>query len=105
MSKGELLLHIRQALAQQGVDSTGITGHSFRIGAATAAARAGLEDSLIQTLGRWHSGAYLRYIWTLERVLAAASSRLLHPALHPQSSPPASHLISGWGRADVSHLT
>ena len=47
------------ALAQQGADSASILGHSFRIQAATAAARAGLEDSSIQSLGQWHSVADL----------------------------------------------
>ena len=79
LSKDKLLTHIRQALAYQGFDAAGISGHSFRIGAATAAAQAGLDDSLIQTLGRWRSSAYLRYIHLPINTLAATSSRLLHP--------------------------
>ena len=34
-------------------------GHSFQTGAATMAAMAGIEDSMIQTMGRWHSSAFL----------------------------------------------
>ena len=45
---------------------TGVTGnvntHSLRIGGASAAAAAGLADVEIQRLGRWKSGAFLRYI-------------------------------------------
>ena len=85
LSKEKLLLHLRQALSQQGVDSFGLTGHSFRIGAATAAARAGMEDSLIQTLGRWHSAAFLRYIRTPAHLLASSTSRLLCQTAQPLS--------------------
>ena len=77
LSKQKLLTHLHQALECQGVDCSGITGHSFRIGAASTAARVGLEDSLIQTLGRWRSSAYLRYIRTSKQTLAAVSTRLL----------------------------
>jgi len=48
-----------------------ICGHSFRIMAATTAALAGLEDSNIQLLGRWHSPAFLRYLRTPKERLAA----------------------------------
>ena len=61
LSKERLIASIHQILMSQGYSSAGITGHSFHIGAATAAARAGL-GSIIQTLGRWHSQAYMRYI-------------------------------------------
>ena len=37
-------------------------GHSFRIGAATAAARRGIEDSVIKILGRWESAAYQQFV-------------------------------------------
>ena len=35
-------------------------GHNFRTGAATAAAMAGIEDSIIQIHSRWHSAAFLQ---------------------------------------------
>ena len=62
LTRQRLVQAVQLALSQTGVDATKDTGHSFRIGAATTAASRGLEDSLIKTLGRWESSAYLRYI-------------------------------------------
>ena len=95
LSKERLLVHLRQALSHQGLDPSGLTGHSFRIGAATAAARAGMEDSLIQTLGRWHSAAFLRYIRTPAHLLASTSTRLL------QQVPQLSTLLPYQGPSDA----
>ena len=81
LSKNRLMHHVRQAISGCGEDASGITGHSFGIGAATAAAQAGLEDSLIQTLGRWHSTAFQRYIQSPAHQLAASTARLLTPDL------------------------
>ena len=52
LSGQKLVFHLRRALDSYGIDSSGYVGHSFRVGAATAAALAGLEDSAIRTLGR-----------------------------------------------------
>lgn len=37
-------------------------GHSFRIGAATHAAKLGFSENCIQKMGRWNSDAIRRYI-------------------------------------------
>ena len=61
--------------------SAGIAGnyssHSFRIGAATSAALAGMPDHLIKVLGRWSSDAYLRYIHTPPQVLISSAQYLI----------------------------
>ena len=46
-------------LRQTDVDQRKYCGHSFLIGAATTAATKGIEDSVIKTLGRWESVAYI----------------------------------------------
>ena len=76
LSRPKLVQRLREALNSIGVDDSGFSGHSFQIGAATAAARAGLSDSLIKTLGRWKSSAFSLYIRTPARQLAAASTAL-----------------------------
>ena len=68
---------VRAILQDAGLPYNHFAGHSFRIGAATAAANAGLEDSTIRTLGRWHSSAFLTYIRTPREQLAPLSRRLI----------------------------
>lgn len=53
---------LNQALTFAGLDPGLYKGHSFRIGAATEAAKLGLSESVIQRLGRWNSNAVQRYI-------------------------------------------
>ena len=50
------------ALANCGRADLKITPHSFRIGAATHAAAKGVSTTLIQSMGRWKSEAFRRYI-------------------------------------------
>ena len=52
LSKRKLSGALNAALEAAGINSGKYTGHSFRIGTATAAAAAGLVDSLIKSLGR-----------------------------------------------------
>ena len=49
-------------LAETGIDQRLYARHSFRIGAATAAAVVGIPTHTIKMLGRWSSGAYALYI-------------------------------------------
>ena len=67
---------VRGALQRAGVNQSKYSGHSFRIGAATTAAAKGMEDSIIKTLGRWQSLAYLQYVKIPRNQLAAYSKVL-----------------------------
>ena len=86
--KQEFVSEFRKILAAVGLPAEDYAGHSFRIGAATSAALAGVEDSTIQLLGRWQSAAFLRYIRTPHERLAAMS-RTLATQGHITAQPPA----------------
>ena len=76
LTRATLVVHLRTALAHAGIHPSGYSGHSFRIGAATAAAQAGYSDSFIQTLGRWKSAAFVSYIRSSPTDLAAVAPAL-----------------------------
>jgi len=75
-SKSKFVEEVRQGLLSANLPAHLYAGHSFHIGAATTAASAGIEDSTIQTLGRWHSSSYLLYIRLNPAHLANLSSTM-----------------------------
>ena len=77
LTRQHLVSKLRAALSEAGIDCQGFSGHSFRIGAATTAAAKGIPDSTIQTLGRWRSESFKRYIRLPNSELASVSAQLL----------------------------
>ncbi len=77
LTRVALVSYLRAALQQAGIPHANYSGHSFRIGAATTAAHCGMEDSLIQTLGRWKSAAYKSYIRLRPEQLASVPRSLV----------------------------
>ena len=62
LTRSKLTATIHCLLSQTRRCPHNYSSHSFRIGAATTAAAAGLPTWLIKTLGRWSSNAYLSYV-------------------------------------------
>ena len=60
--KRPFITWLKRNLTSLNIDPSQYSGHSLRIGAAVSAARNGMAEQLIQTLGRWRSDAYLLYI-------------------------------------------
>ena len=70
LTRAALVREIRKALGAAGICGDTYSGHSFRIGVATTAAAAGLQDAVIKALGRWNSSAYQLYVRTPREHLA-----------------------------------
>ena len=62
MSRAEFDLSLKQLLSFAGLSHRVFKGHSFRIGAASAAALRGESDAQIRVAGRWSSDAFRKYI-------------------------------------------
>ncbi len=75
LTRRVFVAEVKKALAESGVPDAGISGHSFRIGAATAAARSGASDEEVKALGRWRSREYKGYIRREEGDQAAAAEK------------------------------
>lgn len=76
LTRHSCLTHLRTILAAAGYQPLAFNTHSFRIGAATSAAKAGLSISQIKLLGRWRSSAYQSYTRTDRNDSKAAASSL-----------------------------
>ena len=62
LHRRQFVSQVQSALTTAGLPGADFNGHSFRIGAATAASQAGIPETTIKILGRWNSMAYQRYI-------------------------------------------
>lgn len=72
---------IRELASRSGLPPGRYSSHSFRIGAASAAAAAGVPDWKIQALGRWSSDCYKRYIRLPDAEAARIAPTLARSAL------------------------
>ena len=77
LTRQRFVARVHEALTSAGVDSSAYSGHSFRSGAATTAAKCGVSDAVIKMLGRWKSSAYQLYIKTPRDQLAKISMELV----------------------------
>ncbi|CAI7809239.1 unnamed protein product [Closterium sp. NIES-53] len=77
---------------QAGLDVAHIGTHSFRKGAATAAASLGVPDRLFKRMGRWRSdSAKEKYVTIAQDQLISLSTQLQDPSTAPS---PATHQLS-----------
>lgn len=75
LTRRDFVNEVRRALAQSGMPDAGISGHSFRIGAATAAAESGASEEEVKALGRWKSREYKGYVRRMEGDQACAAKK------------------------------
>ena len=62
LTRTSCLAHLRHLLLKAQYPPKAFNTHSFRIGATTAVAQAGVSTATIKCLGRWCSSVYRRYI-------------------------------------------
>ena len=78
LSYNYLSKKFKALLQHAGLDSSSYSLHSLRAGAATAAAQAGCTEQEVQSLGRWSSLCYRRYVRPSPASLASFAPKLTH---------------------------
>ena len=76
LTKENFIKPIREALDTLGYGSEPSATHSFQIGAAIAAAEAGIDEASIKALGRWKRNAFQAYICLPKERLAGIAKAL-----------------------------
>jgi hypothetical protein len=79
LTRSILIKQTKLLLAGVGVDPEGYTGHSYRVGGATTAAAAGLQDWEIKLMGRWNSDTYQQYIKAPINLITGFAKRMTKP--------------------------
>lgn len=85
LSRRSFVAEVKRALEKEGLAAEGISGHSFRIGAATAAAEVGASEDDVKALGRWKSREYRGYIRRDEGTQAASAKKWVTSLKEEQS--------------------
>ena len=86
LTRSSLTKELQFILQQCGFPSNNFYSHSFRIGAATSAAAAGIPARLIKVQGRWSSDCYERYIQTPQSTILTVPKLLVsHRSSHSLS--------------------
>ncbi|XP_073428239.1 uncharacterized protein [Dendrobates tinctorius] len=62
LSRFQFVTIFRRCLERGGLPAREYSGHSFRIGAATEAARRGLGEDMVRRIGRWESVRFRSYV-------------------------------------------
>jgi hypothetical protein len=78
LTKRKLLARCNEIWSAAGIPTA--SGHSFRIGGTTELLLAGVSPSVVQSLGRWSSDAFLRY-WRSLELIAPLHIENLPPSL------------------------
>ena len=62
LSRYQFVTVFRRCMGALGLVAKEFSAHSFRIGAATEAARSGLDDEMVKRIGRWESRRFRLYV-------------------------------------------
>ncbi len=76
LTRKAFVAEVRKALVKAGIASQDISGHSFRIGAATAAAQCGATEAEIKALKRWRNREYQGYMRRDESMQGSLARKL-----------------------------